>query len=239
MLGHLTTEVKEHRNDMKTSIKNIEEKISNISLRVSANEKDLKNFAGKTETNIEDILANKNEIETLKDSVEALRNDNAKLTKSLDDQIDRNMRETLIFGGVNGVEKSWEETKTNLAKLLTKLEEKKVEHKADRYSFDDFYYGIVRAHRGAKGKYERQIYAKFSSQQMVEHIKTLAFVDKNIFINQMRSPLINERLYNGRKHIRLLKADNESKTWKMFMNDRCQLMHKKDGADKYTVLKQF
>ena len=182
--------------------------------------------------NIDDILAKKNEIETLKDSVEPLQNGNVKLTKSLDEQIDRNMRETLIFGGVNGVEKSWEDTKVNLANLLTKLEEKKVEHKADRYTYDDFYFGIVRAHRGAKGKYEKQIYAKFSSQQMVDHIKTLAFVNKNIFINQMRSPMVNERLYNGRKHIKELKAANDSKNWKMFMNDRCQLMHKKDGADK-------
>ena len=84
--------------------------------------------------NIDDILAKKNEIETLKDSVEPLQNGNVKLTKSLDEQIDRNMRETLIFGGVNGVEKSWEDTKVNLANLLTKLEEKKVEHKADRYT---------------------------------------------------------------------------------------------------------
>jgi chromosome segregation ATPase len=94
MLVALTTEVKDHRNEMKTSIKIIEEKISNISLRVSANEKDLKNYAAQTEANTEDILANKNEIEPLKDSLKLLQNDNAKLTKSLDEQIDRNMRES-------------------------------------------------------------------------------------------------------------------------------------------------
>ena len=203
------------------------------------NEADIKNYSAKTNTNTEDILANNNEIAGIRESVERLTNDNEKLAKSLDEQIDRNMRETLIFGGVGGTEKTWEETKVKLANTLFSLEEKRIESDNDRFTYYDFYYGIVRAHRGAKERNAKQIYAKFSSQEMVEHIKTLSFVKKDIYINQMRSPMVSERLYNGRMLIKTLKGEDASKQWKMYMNDRCQLMHKKLGADKYIMYKQF
>ena len=55
----------------------------------------------------------------------------------------------------------------------------------------------------------------------------------------MRSPMINERLFKGRTLIKTLKISEDSKTWKMYMNDKCQLMHKKPGSPKYTMYKQL
>ena len=150
------------------------------------------------------------------------------------------MRETLLFTGVDGNEKTWDETKDKLARTLAKLERKKVVESEERYSEDDFFDGIVRAHRGGKGKKDaNKIFAKFTSQQMVDHIKTLSHADKNIFINQMHSPMVNQRLFDGRKLIKTLKGSDASKHWKLYMNDRCQLMCKRPGEDKYVVYKQF
>ena len=73
----------------------------------------------------------------------------------------------------------------------------------------------------------------------MDHIKTLSYVNRDIFINQMHSPMVNERLFNGRKLIKTLKESAASKSWKMYMNDRCQLMHKKPGEDRYVMYKQF
>ena len=145
-----------------------------------------------------------------------------------------------MFGGIGGKERSWEDTKVVLAKKLHSLEVIKVSNVDDQYLYDDFYDNIVRAHRGGKGKKDEDtIYAKFSSQSLVDHIKDLAFVKRNIYISQMRSPMINTRLYNGRNLIRTLRNNAESKSWKMFMNDKCQLMHKKPDSDKYIMYKQF
>ena len=224
MLTCLTNEFKAHRAEMQASIKNFEDKLVGLTSRVSANEKDLQNYIEKTDTITVDVLANKNTIADLSDSIGMLKAENEKLAKGLDEQIDRNMRETVIVGGVTGSEKSWEETKAKLAETLYSLETKKVNAAEERYNYNDFYYGIVRAHRGGKGNHAKQIYAKFGSQQMVEHVKSLSFVNKDIFINQMRSPMISERLFNGRKHIETLKGLTDSKQWKMYMNDRCQLM---------------
>ena len=176
----------------------------------------------------------------MKTKVELLEKDNEQLAKSLDEQIDRNMRETLIFSGVDGTEKTWDETKDKLARTLAKLEQKKVAKPEERYSVDDFFDGIVRAHRGGKGRKDaNKIFAKFSSQQMVDHIKTLSHVNRDLFINQMHSPMVNQSLYDSRKLIKTLRGSHASKHWKLYMNDRCQLMCKRQGEDKYVMYKQF
>ena len=240
LLNELTTEFRTQFIEVKNSIKSLGTQIEGISVRVTANENAIKEHSEKIHTNIDDIKTNKHELDNLVNKVNKLEEDNVRLAKSLDEQIDRNMRETLIFTGISGSEKSWDETKNKLAQTLAKLEKKKVAEKDDQYTYDDFYEGIVRAHRGGKGqKGENKIFAKFSSQQIVDHVKTLSLGIKDIYINQMHSPMVNERLYNGRKLIKTLKASAASKTWKMHMNDRCQLMHKKPGDDRYVMYKQF
>ena len=225
---------------MKSTLDELVKKIDGITTRVSANEEAIKEHNSKVHMNIDDIKTNKYEISELKDTIKKLERDNETFSKSLDEQIDRNMRETLIFSGIGGSDKAWDDTKNILADTLTKLEKKKVTKAQDRYEFDDFFHGIVRAHRGGKGrKGENNIYTKYSSQELVDHIKTLSFVSREIFINQMHSPMVNERIYKGRQLIKTLKVSDASKSWKMYMNDRCQLMHKKPGEEKYTLYKQF
>ena len=98
----------------------------------------------------------------------------------------------------------------------------------------------MRAHRGTKGKKdENRIYAKFVSAEMVDYVKSLTFVNKNIFMNQMRSPMVNARLFRGRTQIRTMKETDEYRGSKMYMNDRCQLMLKKPGTASYVKYKQF
>ena len=240
LVNTLVDEFKQHSTKVETSLADLTTKVEGISKRVAVIEAFIKEHEEKVNTNADDIKANKFELNELRNSIQSLQEENERLTKSLDNQIDRNMRETLIFSGIAGAEKTWEETKKNLVKTLLTLEKKKVEKEEERYTYEDFYYGIVRAHRGGKGrKDENKIYAKFSSQQLVDHIKTLSIVNSEIFINQMHSPLVNERLYNGRKLIKTLKGTAASKSWKMHMNDRCQLMVKKPGEEKYVVHKQF
>ena len=240
LVTSLADEFKVHCSDVKSSLEGLSTKIDDVLVRVTVNEAAIKEHEAKIVVNIDDIKTNTFELGELKKTVQQLEQDNERLAKSLDDQIDRNMRETLIFSGIGGTNESWEQTKENLASTLEKLEKKKVVKEEDRYSYDDFFDSIVRAHRGGKGrKNESKIYAKFSSQQLVDHIKTLSLVNRDIFINQMHSPMVNERLFKGRQLIKTLKASAASKSWKLYMNDRCQLMCKRPGEDKYVMYKQF
>ena len=241
MFTTLTDEVKDYRNEVKSSINNLEEQLKGISTRVAANELSVETNKTTSDTNAAEILAIKNELTELKQSVNMLQKENERLTNSLDEQIDRGMRETLVFSGkgLGKREKSWEETLQHLAKTLTSLEEKKVAKKEDRYTYNDFYDGVVRIHRGKLINDDNNIYAKFSSQILVDHIKTLSHVKKDIYISQLHSPQVNERLFHGRNLMRTLRKADGSKSWKMFLNDRCQLMHKKPGDQKYTMYKQF
>ena len=133
---------------------------------MSANETAIKNNDTKILTNCDDIQANKHELTNLKQSLSNLTLENEKLSLLVDDQIDRGMRETLLFDGVKGRDKTWSETKELLAETLRKLEEKKIQDERDRYGYEGFAAEIVRAHRGTKGKKdENRIYAKFVSAE--------------------------------------------------------------------------
>ena len=60
---------------------------------------------------------------------------------------------------------------------------------------------------------------------------------KGVFVNQMRSPMVRDRIAKAldyRMEIRELHND-----WKMFVNDKVQLMVKKPGEKLYIKYKQF
>ena len=66
------------------------------------------------------------------------------------------------------------------------------------------------------------------------------FVEKNIYINQMRSPLIRERIYKGRCEIKKIRTTlPEARYWKMYVNDKCELMVKKAEGQRYMVHMKF
>ena len=52
-----------------------------------------------------------------------LQKEHETLVKTLDEQIDRGMRETLIITGVLGMENSWVDTKEKLSTFLADLDE--------------------------------------------------------------------------------------------------------------------
>lgn len=241
LIKKISVDIADHRNDFKTSFDKLEQRIESISFQVHEQERLLTNNNARIETNIVDINSNKFEIGNVVVQINKLKKDNDDLNKKLDEQIDRNMRETLIFDGIKGGdERAWANTKHQLATTLTRLENKYVREEDERYTYDDFYSYIVRAHRGTKGKKDdNKIYAKFNASDIVDHIKELSFTERNIFINQMRSPMINKRLYEGRQEIKILKQTPESQSWRMHMNDRCQLMVKKAGDQRYSLHKQF
>ena len=81
------------------------------------------------------------------------------------------------------------------------------------------------------------IFVKFINGDMVSHVKSLRFKRKNIFINQLRSPLVNERIMKGRNLIKVLK-NGEGRLWRMYINDNVQLV-RKPGDNKYSFYKQF
>ena len=143
-----------------------------------------------------------------------------------------------MIDGVPGEERAWADTKRHLAKYLADISDNTNENA--NASYQEIYNEIVRAHRGTKGKKdEHRIYVRLVSSEMVDYVKKLAFKKKDLFVNQMHSPKINERLCKGRNLIRTLRSQEESKNWKMFLNDKCQLMVKRHGTRVYSVYKQF
>lgn len=204
--------------------------VQNLATRVTAIEQVNLNTTDKIYTNTNDIANASFEIKNLADSMHRLQNEYEKLNMSLDNQIDRGMRETLIINGIPGKEKIWEETKNILANTLETIDDSK------KFSQDDYKKNIVRAHRG--GKDGTSIYVKFTTSEMVNHVKSLRFKRGGLYINQMRSPIINGRILKGRNLIKTLK-NTEGPQWKMYINDNIQLMAKKPGDITYSVYKQF
>ena len=174
------------------------------------------------------IKANTFEIGQHNDVIKQLQKDLEKLLIELDEQTDRNMREALVIHGVGGAEKSWEETTDVICSHLTEISNGEL-------SYSSLYNTIVRAHRG--GKDNKAIFVKFNNSFTVDQVKKLRTA-RGVYINQLHSRMINERLKKGRNLRKELKQQ-EGKLWKMYLNDNVQLMIKKPGDTKYSFYKQF
>ena len=66
----------------------------------------------------------------------------------------------------------------------------------------------------------------------------LNFKREGIYINQLRSPLVTDRIKEALAFRKTLK-DGDGKDWKMFVNDRLDLMIKRPDDTKYTRYKSF
>ena len=123
MFTTLTDEVKDYRNEVKSSISNLEEQLKGISTRVAANELSVETNKTTSDTNAAEILAIKNELTELKQSVNMLQKENERLTNSLDEQIDRGMRETLVFlvARVSGKERKRGRKRCNTSRKPSRL----------------------------------------------------------------------------------------------------------------------
>ena len=230
ILNSIRTET-EKINTTISSLANTVEKLANRVLLVEKN--NIENNDNIV-TNIEDIAAANYAITDLNEKIKTMETEHSKLVLKLDDQIDRNMRETLVINGVDGNEKTWEETKTKLCSLLVELDD------IHKYSNEDYSRNIVRGHHGGKNnrKIGASIFAKFLNDDMVGYVKSLRFKRASIYINQLRSPCVSERIKKGREMIKNLK-NGEGQLWRMFINDNVQLVVKKPGDNNYNFYKQF
>ena len=173
---------------------------------------------------------NQSEINELTDKI-------GKLEASLDDQINRNMRTTLVFNGINGTERSWNETSSILAQTINEI-------KPDI----DCKNWIERAHRAKQNGNTSKplpIIAKFCSWQHSEEIKSIIINHnkaendrkKHLYVDQLQSKQLMERTNTAKLHRKQLKEEHLD--WKMYICHPANLMCKEPGNLHYKSLKSF
>ena len=152
------------------------------------------------------------------------------------------MRTTLIFKGITESpdEKNWDDTTSLLAETLQNL--------CPETPTDTFIKQIERVHRTKpntnKGK-DRPIIAKFYDWKVSEKIKK-CIIDKNksadkndkqIFVSQMYSQRMTERINEALKHRKTLLTSNPG--MKMYVAYPTTLMGKNEHENKYKPIKTF
>ena len=167
------------------------------------------------------------------------------LTDQLDDQINRNLRCTLIFKGImeNEHETSYEATASILANTIAKIDPTLLP--------EDIIKNIDRAHRTAKNKNRntvnsgpRPIIAKFLSwkysQDIIKRIiqNNRSSTENKVFVTQMYSPRVTARINEALKYRKeILKHDN---TKSMYVAYPAKLMGKDKGTkEPYKLVKSF
>ena len=188
----------------------------------------------KINDNVEEIKATNGQLKDLSEKIVHLKtlmriqeSEMEKLDNKIDEQLDHNMRETLVISGIPGAEKDWEATKKLLARYIEELSD----YKLDK---NKIYNSIAQAHRGNKDA----IFVKFSNNLILQDVKGLNFRRKNVYINQLRSPIVAGQIKKALIERKALQ-EGEGAKWKMFVNDNVQLMVKRPGEDRYTRYKQF
>ena len=172
---------------------NIKQNSENIE-ELKENYKALQSQVDAFQTNFEAIQKNNQNInDDLLKKCEAL-------TKDLDDQTNRNMRNTLVFYGIReSTEEDWDKTSKTLATYLSKLTRNK---KLNQITYD-----IDRAHRSAnnpdKKDEPRPIFAKFTTWKNAQFYKSLiinnnkSLKTKNkhstVFVDQLYSKTVSKR----------------------------------------------
>ena len=166
------------------------------------------------------------------------------LEDDLDDQVNRGLRETLVFKNIEGNDYKWEDTAKKLCKVI---------HEYDPTVSEETAYGnIERAHRinikSSPGKAKpknKPIVAKFSSWKFVESIKS-AFREKNrksetkdglIYVDQMQSKKLADRTSSALMYRKEQKLEHPE--WKMFISYPAKLLVKKSGDRSCQLLKEF
>ena len=162
-----------------------------------------------------------------------LRGNQEKLREDLDDQIDRGMRENIIFYGIPGTERKWEETCVVLAGWLQKNVGGKTQE-----GFDDT---IQRAHRGPFNSSKpgpRPIFAKinFRTAEMIRN-KLKFNPIPNVGYSDQFSDSTTGRRNEALAFRKELKAKNPNS--KAFISYPAVVKLQKAGEEDYKVVKQF
>ena len=102
-------------------LENVESSVTKLATRLNLVEKEVLELKAKTSGNCNDIKVNTYEKDQHNDAIKGLQSDLEKLSIELDEQTDRNMRETLVIHGVGGAETSWEDTTDVLCNYLSDI----------------------------------------------------------------------------------------------------------------------
>ena len=227
-LEELKKLLESHKNDI---ISQINSKIDKLIADVDQ----IRDIAHMAETK---ATRNVTEIEDLKSEIYSLRDSNKALEDSLEDQINRGLRSTLIFKGIKEEHnESWEQTEEHLINVITR------HTKLHRDAVEPM---IERAHRGKSSnpKGPRHIYVKFHSWKDSEQVK-YEFIEL-----QKKHPKIGVRVEQmfptkptTRRNTALLERKSllENKSIASgFLKYPAVLMIKKDKGDKnYTLYKSY
>ena len=170
-----------------------------------------------------------------------------KLEEELDNQINRNMRSTLVFKNVPGSETKWNETTKILCEIISEYDSSITTEEAESW--------VERAHRikpYQNPKYDdkrdhipENIVAKFSSWKHSETVREI-IIKKNqvadpsvprIFVEQLQSKKLTARTNNAKKCRKDIKLEHPD--WLMYVSHPAKLMLKKPGEKSYKLLEQF
>ena len=199
---------------------------------------------------IEAINTASEALQTSNENLTTMKKDNEELVKKInilesriDDQANRSMRSTLVFRGIPGNEKSWDETSKKLASTIAVIDKSVTADQAMNW--------IERAHRAPQSRNNpnnkknanNNIIAKFNSWKESERVKRMIIEHnrrqeiKTIFVEQLQTPQLMEGTNEAKLYWKDLKEKNPA--WKLFISHPAKLMGKKPNESSYKVVKEF
>ena len=166
-------------------------------------------------------ISNEESLRDLIEKNEACEKRITLLENELDDQVNRSMRDTLVFKNVPGSETAWENTAKVLSRLINECDPTVSEEQAFR--------SIERAHRvkrnpvndndnEEKRKGSAIITAKFASWKCSEQVKEM--FRKNKESDVIVEPLLSKKLFARTNEAKLFRKEERLKhpKWKMFVS---------------------
>ena len=202
-----------------------------------------------------DLVTLQNEVTALKYRTEQLEaklntqeNVNESISKLLDDQVNRNLRKTLIFRGIQGnYNESWSKTSNKLAKFLSDIDQ-------NHLRFGDILHDIDRAHRpNENNETDRNgqsstppIFVQFNTWKAAQYYmhqvidynkKSRNEAAVSVYVDQMYSKELTERRKKAIDLRKQRRTDGDKS--KMLVKFPATLMKFDDTARKYVELQKF
>lgn len=195
------------------------------------------NIKSTVQKNTDDINEIRQQLLNLTSDNKTFSEDIIKLSAALDDQVNRNLRKTLIFKNIpintNKSKESWSDTKLTIADTIAKAAN------IDPKNAHDM---IERCHRGKVNENSTKsshIFVKFHKWADSEHTKNIFFMSKNnIRVEQMYSPSLTRRRNEAMKERRRL-IENKSIVSGYLEYPALLKVKKKKEDPRYVLLKSF
>ena len=218
--------INEKHKKLETKLASVEKKLVSVEIKLASVEQTAKKALDPADVNQNDISHTSKLLEEQQQEIISLK-------ATLNEQIDRSLRSTLIFKGIphENKEKSWDDTKNTLIKYLSTT-----------FNWDKEVLSkdIERAHRGKineeNTKQNDAIYVKFESWRNSEGIKK-DIIKANrdghtkVIVTQMYSKVTTD-IINDKLKLRkdIIQRNN---SWKMYVKYPGILMAKKPGQSKF------